>query len=44
MGANGAQYMQIINDEVPLYFTGEKSLDDALNTIESRVNAEIVNN
>ena len=42
MGPDGAKYMQIINDEVPLYFTGEKSLDDALNTIEKRVNEEIV--
>ena len=41
MGPNGAKYMQIINDEVQLYFTGEESLEDTLNKIESRVNEEL---
>ena len=41
MGPNGAKYMQIINDEVQLYFTGEESLEDTLNKIEARVNEEL---
>lgn len=42
LGPNGAKYMQIINEEVSLYFTGEKPLDSTLNTIEKRVNTEIL--
>ncbi len=38
----GAAYMQIINDEVNLYFTGERSLEQALANIENKVNKEIV--
>lgn len=42
LGAKGAKYMQIINEESSLYFTGEKALDIVLNTIENRVNAEVL--
>lgn len=43
MGANGAKYMQIINEEVPMYFTGDKTLEVTLDTIEQRVNSELLN-
>jgi len=41
VGGNGAKYMQIINEEVPLYFTGERDLGTVLDNIESRVNSEL---
>ena len=34
----GAEYMQIGKEEIEQYFNGEKSLEDTLDSIESRVN------
>lgn len=42
MGPSGAKYMQVINEEVTQYFTGERLLEDTLARIESRVNKEIL--
>lgn len=41
LGPSGAKYMQIINDVVSLYFTGEITLDKALTQIETRVKTEL---
>ena len=37
-GNKGAEYMQIGKEEIEQYFNGEKSLEDTLDSIESRVN------
>ena len=42
LGGNGAKYMTIIGEETTLFFNGEKSLEDTLNNIEARVNAEVL--
>lgn len=41
LGAKGAKYMQIINDVVSLYFTGEMSLEKTLSQIEERAQKEL---
>ena len=41
VGPAAAMYNQIINEQTPLFFNGEKSLDTVLNDIETRANAEI---
>ncbi len=38
IGNKGAEYMQIGKEEIEQYFNGEKSLEDTLDSIESRVN------
>lgn len=42
LGGDGAKYMTIIGQESTLYFNGEKSLEATLNTIETRVNSEVL--
>jgi multiple sugar transport system substrate-binding protein len=39
LGRRQADYNQILADQTPLYFNGEKSLDQVIADIESRVNA-----
>jgi multiple sugar transport system substrate-binding protein len=39
LGNRQADYNQILADQTPLYFNGEKSLDQVITDIESRVNA-----
>ena len=38
IGNKGAEYMQIGKEEIGMYFNGEKSLEDTLDSIETRVN------
>jgi multiple sugar transport system substrate-binding protein len=39
LGKKQAEYNQILADQTPLYFNGEKSLEQVLSDIETRVNA-----
>ena len=41
IGQGGAQYMQIVKEEVEQYFNGERQLDETLDKIEKRVNEEL---
>ena len=41
LGAASAMYNQIVNEETPLYFNGEKDMEAVLTSIESRANEEI---
>lgn len=41
LGAAMADYNQIVNEQTPLYFNGEKSLNDILAEIETRANRAI---
>lgn len=43
IGNKGAEYMQIGKEEIEQYFNGEKSLEDTLDSIESRVTRHLVN-
>ena len=38
IGNKGAEYMQIGKEEIGMYFNGEKSLEDTIYSIETRVN------
>lgn len=41
IGPGGAEYMQIAKEEIEQYFNGEKTLDETLDKIESRVNEKL---
>jgi multiple sugar transport system substrate-binding protein len=43
LGTASAMYNNIVNEQTPLYFNGEKTLQAVLDDIESRVNREIQN-
>lgn len=38
---DGAEYMQIVKEETEQYFNGEKTLEETLDNIETRVNEEL---
>ena len=41
IGKGGAEYMQIAKEEIEQYFNGEKTLEETLDNIETRVNEEL---